>query len=190
MRVHALSRGGSPSSEVTDSDERAVKAPEVTYKFDSCTGVSWTPGVLYVPSGSTFESGDALLIEGSGEEGELHTPQLTVAGTHPTKAKGLLRTVKYFKDSGYKVDSSWMRTYLVPVTQAEEGVSAEGLTTNCQTTGEVRVVEVRHRLLHQKSRIVVLLMCLKTKPSGLVTTCREQEAGASTREGTSRRFGR
>ena len=109
-RPHAPSGGRSPGSGTTDSDEGAVKAPEVARRFDNYTDTSWTPGVLHVPSGSSPESGGAPLVEGAGEEGEPHVPQLTLAETRPVKAKGLLRAVKYPRDSGYEVDSSRTRS--------------------------------------------------------------------------------
>ena len=133
MKLYALNKKGSPSSKITDNDERIIKIPEITYKFDNYTDISWTSNVLYVPNGSNFESGDAFFIEGTKEESELYILQLTLAKTHPIKAKGLLRIVKYFKDSGYKIDSNCMKMYLVFVTQAKENVSAENLMTNCQT---------------------------------------------------------
>ena len=133
MKLYALNKKGSPSSKITDNDERIIKIPEITYKFDNYADISWKSNVLYVPNGSNFESGDAFFIEGTKEESELYILQLTLAKTHPIKAKGLLRIVKYFKDSGYKIDSNCMKMYLVFVTQAKENVSAENLMTNCQT---------------------------------------------------------
>ena len=66
-------------------------------------------------------------------ESELYILQLTVAKTHPIKAKGLLRIVKFFKDIGYKIDSNCMKMSLVFVTPAKENVPDEILMTNCQT---------------------------------------------------------
>ena len=135
MKVYALNKKGSPSSKITDNDERIIKIPDITHNFDNYTDFSWTSNVLYVPTGSNFESGDAFFIEGTKEESELYILQLTLAKTHPIKAKGLLRIVKYFKDSGYKIDSNCMKMCFVFVTPAKENenVSAENLMTTCQT---------------------------------------------------------
>ena len=132
MKVYALNKKGSPSSKITDNDERIIKIPEI-YEFDSCTDISWTSNFFYVPISSNFESGDAFFIEGTKEESELYILQLTVAKTHQIKAKGLLRIVKFFKDIGYKIDSNCMKMSLVFVTQAKENVLDEDLMTNCQT---------------------------------------------------------
>ena len=133
MKVYVLNKKGSPSSKITDNDERIIKIPEITYKFDNYTDISWTSNVLYVPNGSNFESGDAFFIEGTKEESELYILQLTVAKTHQIKAKGLLRIVKFFKDIGYKIDSNCMKMSLVFVTQEKENVPDEMLLTNRQT---------------------------------------------------------
>ena len=133
MTVFSLNKKGSPSSKITDNDERIIKIPAITHKFDSCTDISWASNVFYVPTGSNFESGDAFFIEGTKEESELYILQLTVAKTHPIKAKGLLRIVKFFKDIGYKIDSNCMKMSLVFVTPAKENVLDENLMTNCQT---------------------------------------------------------
>ena len=133
MTVYALNKKSSPSSKITDNDKRTIKIPAKTHEFDNCTDISWTSNVFYVPSGLNFESGDAFFIEGTKEESELYILQLTVAKSHPIKAKGLLRIVKFFKDVGYKIDSNCMKMSLVFVTPAKDNVPDEILMTNCQT---------------------------------------------------------
>ena len=133
MKIYALNKKGSSSTKVTDNDKRVIKIPATTCNFDNHTDISWTSNVLYIPNGSNFESGDAFFIEGTKERSELYILQLTVAKTHPIKAKGLLRIVKFFKDIGYKIDSNCMKMSLVFVTPAKENVLDENLMTNCQT---------------------------------------------------------
>jgi hypothetical protein len=133
MKLYALNKKGSPSSKITDNDERIIKIPATIDYFNNDRDISWTSNVLYAPIGSNFESGDAFFIEGTKEESELYILQLTVAKSHPIKAKGLLRIVKFFKDIGYKIDSNCMKMSLVFVTQEKENVSDEMLLTNRQT---------------------------------------------------------
>ena len=133
MIIYALNKKGSSSTNVTDNDKRTIKIPAATYNFVNYTDISWTSNVFYVPNRSNFESGDAFFIEGTKEESELYILQLTVAKSHPIKAKGLLRIVKFFKDIGYKIDSNCMKMSLVFVTQEKENVPDEMLLTNRQT---------------------------------------------------------
>jgi hypothetical protein len=133
MKIYALNKKGSSSSKITDSNERTIEIPAITCNFDSYTSISsWESSVLYVP-GSNFESGDAFFIKGTKDESELYILQLTVANKHAIKGKGLLRIVKLFKDSGYKIDSNCMKMYFVFVTQEKKNVPAEKLMTTYQT---------------------------------------------------------
>ena len=58
--------------------------------------MNWTSNVFYFPTSRSLESTDAFFIQGSKEQSELYIFQLTVASTHPIKANGLLKIVKYF----------------------------------------------------------------------------------------------
>jgi len=55
-----------------------------------------------------------------------------VAKTHVIKTKGLLNIVKFFEESGYKIDR--MKMHLVFVTPKKENVSPQEQMTNHQKT--------------------------------------------------------
>jgi GH35 family endo-1,4-beta-xylanase len=65
-------------------------------------------------------------LNGTIEQSELYIFHLTLTKTHPIKARGLLIIVKYFEDSGYKIDSKSMMMHLVFVLPQKANIR-EGL---------------------------------------------------------------
>jgi hypothetical protein len=128
MNLYPLNEKSSSTAKIISNITKTIHLP--TYKFwPPNSGVmNWTSNVLYIPTSKTLESGDSFFIQGTKEKSDLYILQLTVAKTHSIKAKGLLKIVKYFKDSGYKIDSNSMKMHLVFVTPKKGNTPANQMT--------------------------------------------------------------
>jgi len=116
MHLYALNKKGSSTAKIISNTTKTIKTPTDKYRPPEKVFMNWTSNVLYFPTSRTFESGDAFFIQGTKEQSELYIFQMTLAKTHAVKAKGLLKIVKYFEGSGYKIDSNSMKMHLVFVT--------------------------------------------------------------------------
>ena len=123
MNLYALNKKHSSTTKIISNLTKTIKTPTDKYRLPTSKGVmNWTSNVFYFPTSRTFESSDAFFIQGTKEESELYIFQLKVAKTHSVKAKGLLKIIKYFEDSGYKIDSNNMKMHLVFVTPKKVNV--------------------------------------------------------------------
>jgi len=117
MNLYALNERGSSRAKIVSNITKTIKTPTDKHHFPTSKSVmNWASNVFYFPSSRIFESADAFFIQGTKEQSELYIFQLTVAKKHSVKSKGLLKIVKYFEDSGYKIDSNSMKMHLVFVT--------------------------------------------------------------------------
>jgi len=114
MNLYALNKKGSSRAKIISNVTKIIKTPTDKYKYPE-DFKNWTSNVFYFPISKSLESADAFFIQGTKEQSELYILQLTVASTHQIKANGLLKIVKYFEGSGYKVDSNSMMMHLVIV---------------------------------------------------------------------------
>ena len=137
MNLNALNKKGSSRAKIISNVTNTIKTPtdKYMYPYDF---MNWTSNVFYFPISELFESADAFFIQGTKEQSKLFIFQLTVGSTHPVKANGLLRIVKHFEGSGYKVDSNSMMMHLVIVTPQKGNIpgglrSPAKLLTNYQT---------------------------------------------------------
>jgi hypothetical protein len=126
MNIYALNKKGSSRAKIISNVTKSIGLPKEKYwPRNSKDFKNWTSNVLYVPISKTLESSDAFFILGTKEQSELYILQLTVANTHKVKANGLLKIVKHFEDSGYKIDSESMKLHLVFVTPKKENLPPE-----------------------------------------------------------------
>jgi hypothetical protein len=112
MHLYALNKKGSSRAKIISNVTKIIKTPTDKYKYPK-DFMNWTSNVFYFPISRSLESADAFFIQGTKEQSELYIFQLTVASTHPIKANGLLKIVKYFQGSGYKVDGMMMHLVIV-----------------------------------------------------------------------------
>jgi hypothetical protein len=126
MNLYALNKKGSSTVRIISNVTKLIGLPKEKYWPRNSTDFkNWTSNVLYVPTSKTLESSDAFFILGTKEQSELYILQLTVAKTHKVKANGLLKIVKHFEDSGYKIDSESMKLHLVFVTPKKKNLLQE-----------------------------------------------------------------
>jgi len=125
MNLNVLNKKGSRAFSITSNVTKTIKTPTDKYKYPK-DFKNWTSNVFYFPISRTLESADAFFIQGPKEQSELYILQLTVASTHSVQANGLLKIVKYFEDSGYKIDSKSMMMHLVFVLPQKANIR-EGL---------------------------------------------------------------
>jgi hypothetical protein len=130
MNLYPLNKKGSSTVRIISNVTKSIGLPKEKYWPRNSTDFkNWTSNVLYVSTSKTLESSDAFFILGTKEQSELYILQLTVAKTHKVKANGLLKIVKHFEDSGYKIDSESMKLHLVFVTPKKKK-SSSGKKTN------------------------------------------------------------
>jgi hypothetical protein len=133
--LYPLNEKGSSTEKIISEVTETVEIPTLKNLFDTTKDVkNWTSNVLNIPISSTLESGDAFFIQGTKSSSKLYILQLTVGKKHASiKAKGLLNIVKFFYDSGYKIDSESMKMHLVFVTPKKENVLPREQMTNYQS---------------------------------------------------------
>ena len=130
--LYPLNEKGSSTKKILSEVTKTIKFPTRKNLFHTTKDVkNWTSNVLHIPISSTLESGDAFLIQGTKSKSKLYILQLTVGEKHPIKANGLLKIVKFFYDSGYKIDSESMTMHLVFVTPKKDIPKYQ--MTNCQS---------------------------------------------------------
>ena len=132
--LYPLNEKGSSTEQIISEVTETLKFPRLIRSFHTSIDVkNWTSNVLYRPISSTLESGDAFFIRGTKSKSKLYILQLTVGKKHPIKANGLLYIVKFFYDSGYKIDAESMKMHLVFVTPKKENVLPKYQMTNYQS---------------------------------------------------------
>jgi hypothetical protein len=133
--LYPLNKKGSSTKKIISEVTKTIKIPKRKNFFHITKDVkNWTSNVVHIPISSTLESGDAFLIQGTKSKSELYILELTVGKNHASiKAKGLLSIVKFFYDSGYKIDSESMKMHLVFVTPKKENVLPGEQMTNYQS---------------------------------------------------------
>ena len=132
--LYPLNEKGSSTEKIISEVTETIKFPTLKSLFHTSIDVkNWTSNVLHTPISSTLESRDAFFIRGTKSKSKLYILQLTVGKKHPIKANGLLNIVKFFYDSGYKIDSESMKMHLVFVTPKKENVLPKYQMTNYQS---------------------------------------------------------
>ena len=109
--LYPLNEKGSSTEKIISEVTETIEIPTTKSLFHTSKDVkNWTSNVLHIPISSTLESGDAFFNRGTKSKSKLYILQLTVGKKHASiKANGLLSTVKFFYDSGYKIDSESMK---------------------------------------------------------------------------------